>query len=144
MRRKRYSNALYNHNMVSREGLLSVRKKIINAFKVLRKKGLIAKANFSCCQNCAGHAIADYLETVSAEKRAKVKGVVYWHRQDDISFKEDGKLYLAYGNVDTVNCGVVGIPSVEVGEIVCDTLKKFEIPYQWTGNPNNRILITIP
>lgn len=118
-----------------------VRKKVIEAFKLLRKKGLIARSNFSCCQNCAGYAIAGYLEELPESKRKKIKGVVYWHKQDEQSFRESGTLYLAYGDVDTKKCGVVGLPTAEVGKIICDTFKELSIPFEWNGNGETRIKV---
>ena len=124
------------------------------AFKELRKKGFIARQNYLCCQSCAGCQIAMDIGKMKTEGK-EVKGCVYYHRQDAEDRKngirkydKNGKyvgmchdFHLAYGNVDNSEHGTIGLPTVEVGKIVCETLAKFGIETKWNGSENERILV---
>ena len=112
------------------------------AFKELRKQGIIAKMNFMCCSTCAGAAIATYLEGLCEEKRDKIKGCAYWHKQSESSFKENGMIYIQYGIVDT-EYGEIGLPTIKVGKMIVNTLKKHNIPVKWNGDENKCIGIGV-
>jgi hypothetical protein len=117
-----------------------VRSKVIDTFKDLRKMGFIARANFEFCQGDAG-----YLLTEMAEERVKkgkeIKGCVYWHHQDEESYKKYGTLYLGFGNMESSKLGTIGIPTKKVGEIIVNELRKRDLSVKWDGNPNTRILV---
>jgi len=99
------------------------RVKVLDTFKELRKEGFLAKDNFRCCQNCAGYNL-----TVQAEKKIsqnkEVKGCVYWHKQDEENYRENGEWFLAYGNLNSIKYGKIGLSDKEIGEIV---VKKLEM-----------------
>ena len=62
------------------------------AFKQLRAgRGLITRMGFMCCMSCACAALDEMLE-----KRPKIRGAVYFHRQDDESFRDGYDLHLRY------------------------------------------------
>lgn len=87
------------------------RERLVKAFADLRRQGLIARANFMCCQGCAGSAIADEVSKMPKEKATKVRGCVYWHHQDEDNIREAGNVYLAYGDLDTTGHGKIGFPA---------------------------------
>lgn len=111
-----------------------------NAFKEMRKEGLIARQNFLCCGNCAGYAITGLAEkAVKAGK--KFTGVVYYHAQDNDRKKRGQDFNLGYGAVDSNEMGKLGLGTLKVGHLVCDTLKKHGVIYEWDGKPETTVLI---
>jgi hypothetical protein len=135
MRRERIFDGMENV-----EGNRSV---LLQAFGDLRKQGLIARANFRCCQSCAGYEISEKVSKMSKEEAGKVKGCTYWHQQDEDDLKERGSLYLAYGNLETTGNGTVGLPTVEVGKMVLETLKKYGLTVEWDGSEGSRIQVDL-
>ena len=85
---------------IDREVVNQNRRMLLKVFADLRKQGLIALANFRCCQNCAGSEIADRVSQMDAKHAAKVKGCVYWHNQDEDDLRERGHVALAYGSLE--------------------------------------------
>lgn len=119
------------------------REALLKAFADLRKQGLIALANFSCCQNCAGSEIATRIDDMDAKHAAKVKGCVYWHNQDEDDLRERGHVALAYGSLGTRKHGEVGLPTVEVGKMVVEALKERGLCFAWNGSDGQRILVDL-
>ena len=116
------------------------RVKVLNVFKELRKEGFLARANFLCCQNCAGYDLAHQAEKKFSQNK-EVKGCVYWHKHDEKNYRENGRLFLAYGNLDT-QYGKIGLSSnKEVGEIIVKKLEMYGVEFEWDGDPLNRILV---
>lgn len=116
------------------------RKRVLNTFKTLRKKGFLARANFMFDQSDAGYNL-----TLQAEKKVdqgkEIKGCVYWHNQDEENYKRYGEWYLAYGNLNSNKYGVIGMPNVEVGKIISEELESNGVNIEWNGNGGSRILI---
>ena len=119
----------------------TVKRLLGDAFKILRSEGFVARQNFLCCQSCAGYALATRIGEMKEEKRAKVKGVVYYHNQDNTNLKERGSVYLAYGPVDTAEHGEIGLSGVEVGNAVVKALQAVGLDYEWNGSDAERIFV---
>jgi hypothetical protein len=115
-----------------------------NAFKALRKLGLIAKQNFSCCGSCAGYALATRVSEMPEAKRNKVKGIVFYHRQDAERLPLGGETYLSYGQVGTQAWGDIGEPTVWIGEQIVKVLREHGLEAEWDGQPETRILVRFP
>lgn len=117
------------------------------AFTVFRKLGFQARQNFSCCGGCAGYEMAErvgkMLQGDDGTKRLKIKGCVFYHRQDTERMNDDGDFYLSYGQLDVDGVGQVGLPTALVGEQVCEVLKGLSIPYEWDGNESSRIRVRL-
>ncbi len=140
--RKRKSRA----SMVMNTAYMSeLRAKVVKVFSGLRKKGYLARANFLCCQGCAGYAMAEKAEDLlksKKKKRDQIRGSVFWHKQDEGTYWERGTLFLAYGDLEINGYRKpVGIPTVDVGHEVCKALSDAGIPYDWNGDSNTRIEI---
>ena len=120
----------------------NVRERVKDAFVTLRRQGYLCRANFLCCQTCGGYSLAERVDKMPPEKARKVKGVIYWHNQDEQRFKEDGTLTIAYGSVSTKKYGEIGLPTNEVGEALVEQLQKRDLIVDWDGNPSKRITIT--
>jgi hypothetical protein len=129
--------------------------KLNEVFKRFRKAGLVARQNFSCCSGCAGSEIADDLgkklsrirnswgQGKFEQARDKVKGCVFFHRQDTQSLKETGQVHLAYGSVDSQEVGEIGIPTVEVGQLIVRILDELNVRCEWNGEGNSRIVVDV-
>jgi hypothetical protein len=115
---------------------------LTTAFKRMRHEGLLARQRFLCCSGCAGYAMAERAEKlVDQGKRDKIKGCVFYHRQDADTLDEIGEVYLAYGELATTRHGKIGLPTAEVGQMVTRILGEVGLAYEWDGNPGTRILV---
>lgn len=118
-----------------------VRSNILKAFAHLRRKGIIARANFLCCQNCAGYDITQ-IAVKQINEGKEVNGCVFWHGQDEENWQSRGSMYLAFGDMDSGELGrKIGLETTEVGKIVVSALKQFNIPYEWDGKGTTRIKV---
>jgi hypothetical protein len=96
-----------------------LRTKVQAAYRELRKEGYACRSNFSCCQNCARHELAD---------KGHVEKVVFWHMQDTDSAKRSGKLYLAWsGN----------------GREIARVMRKQGLTVKWDNTEATRIRVHI-
>jgi hypothetical protein len=69
-----------------------VRSGLREAFKILRRRGYSAKANFLCCQSCGWKAITGnpYRPENGTSK------IVFYHAQDNDDLNERGVCHLAW------------------------------------------------
>lgn len=111
------------------------------AFSLMRKAGLVARQNFSCCSNCAGYELTTDVAAMPSKKRAKVNGVCFYHRQDAERLKRGDDLYLGYGPVDSTEHGQIGLETAQVGRLVTSCLTQAGLAYEWDGKPSSRILV---
>ena len=119
----------------------SVKQKLLAAFKVLRSKHkILCRANFWCCQTCAGYDIT-VKATEVLDKGKVVNGCAFWTNQDEENFKDRGAVYLAFGQMNSEKYGPVGLTDEECGRVICDVLKANWLDYEWDGTGGNRILV---
>lgn len=118
----------------------NLKEKLTRAFADMRKKGLVARQNFTCCNSCGNCKIADLAEK-RIKRGEKVVGCCFYHAQDNMSRKTGQNFYLSYGEVDIKDMGKVGATTQEVGKIVCKSLESFGIEYEWDGTPYTRIMV---
>lgn len=122
---------------------------LIEAFVAMRKSGLIAKMNFSCCSTCGGYElttkIEEKLEDAVArgkeleKEKEKIKGVVFFHRQDAARRNAGEPFMIRYGDVDSQAFGKVGLDTAEVGVMVMKVLAENGVKATWNGDPNTCI-----
>jgi hypothetical protein len=91
-----------------------------SAFRILRKQGVFAKQNFSCCQSCAWAEISS-MPVVP-------ENIVFYHRQDGQDLTRRGRVYLAWSGD---------------GEGICEVLKSQGLKVEWNGSKDSRILVDI-
>src|SRR5947209_6908956 len=65
------------------------------AFAALNRQGIVARQDFSCCNNCGFAEIWDEIQ--KEEKRHAVEGYVFYHLQGTERAIETGQLLLAHG-----------------------------------------------
>jgi hypothetical protein len=126
--------------------------KLTAAFKILRAQGFIARQSFSCCSSCAGYEIATDVGKMPESRRAKIKGCVFYTRQDarDVDAqmrrrwnKDRPVLYIAYGPISVHEQGDFGLPAAECGKLVTEALRAEGLGIEWDGNPNTKIRVTL-
>lgn len=125
--------------------------KLDQAFKMLRKAGFVARANFCCCSSCAGAKFANEMEEIADKSTAALpKGLVFYHRQDAAGVsqweeygrnpREDGGLCLRFSHVATAKYGEFG-SMVEVGRTLVEALQAAGCTPEWDGNPNLCVIV---
>jgi hypothetical protein len=104
-----------------------------SAFAALEQQGIIARQNFSCCQNCGHHEIG--AEIAAAERQGRtIHGYTFYHMQDTEGACEGGLLYLAYGG----RSGEAA-ETVRVGRRIVRALEQAGLAVEWDGSSARRI-----
>jgi len=111
------------------------------AFQMMRKAGLVARQNFSCCSSCGGYELTMDVVAMPDKKRAKVKGVCFYHRQDNDYLVRGKDLYLSFGSLDSRELGQIGLETVQVGHLVTSCLTQAGLAWEWDGTESQRILV---
>lgn len=123
-----------------RQGLFEHDKKeLALAFRLMRKDGLIALQNHTCCQSCGWGAISNRIKT-NLESKGLPNGATFYHAQDAASRDAGEPIYLAYshsGDSDEDS----PMTTQEVGFIIVKCLSKAGIEWSWDGCRSSRILI---
>lgn len=111
-----------------------IRERVRKAFVELRKKNILARMNFMCCQSCAGYQLGD-----DAKKR-NAKGWVFWHNQDEDSFQRNHTLFIAFTGVDESGAKPKKAnKTVTIGRELYDALKAQGLYVDWNGSKDRRI-----
>lgn len=116
------------------------KKKLTKAFKNMRKHGLIARMNFSCCQSCGGYDLATRLDE---SKNAEKLGYAFYHHQDNASICENGDLYIAYSAKDIKNKNAQEEANLKVALIVKTSLEEEGLDVEWNGSTDMRIKVML-
>lgn len=111
---------------------------LTTAFKALRKAGFIARQNFLCCGGCACAGIHDLAQKASPAKKARLKGGVYYHKQDAEAMHDGRDLYIGYGQLEGMPASLT---TEEVGRAVVAAFKAVGLEASWDGNPMTRIVV---
>ena len=101
------------------------------AFEALNEMGIVARQNFSCCQNCGTTEI--WAEVANTEGAV---GFVFYHFQDTEYAVQGHGLYLSYGSVERTPAA-----SRVIGRRIVDTLRLVGLPSDWNGRLSQRIFI---
>ena len=124
------------------------KEKLNEAFKLLRKEGLIARQKFLCCNGCAGSQLAHDVTALIDAGRKPPKGAVFYSKQGgffdgppDSGWSRVTKLYLSFGNVTTEKHGEIGLPTLEVGRLICKALDTVGLHYEWDETPESTIVV---
>lgn len=101
---------------------------VLAALTALSAKGIVGRANFTCCNTCGAAEIGD--EAADGDR-----GYVFFHQQDTESAAAGGGLYLSYGTLGATD------PTTIANEVV-DALTAVGVPTVWNGQVNTRILVS--
>jgi hypothetical protein len=105
-------------------------------FEDLEADGIVARQDFTCCQNC-GHAEIDD-EINQAREQHTVIGFAFYHQQDTERAVEGGGLILAYG-------ALTGKPedSLDIGKRIAARLRQHGLEVRWNEDVSKRIFVAM-
>ena len=107
------------------------------SFTQLEADGILARQDFSCCQNCGHGEIWDLVQSANADDRS-VRGYTFYHHQDTESAVEGGGLCLAYGSV------IEGDEALaRIGHEIVAALRSNGLQVNWDGTTKKRIVVTV-
>ncbi|GAA1266056.1 DUF6891 domain-containing protein [Saccharothrix xinjiangensis] len=103
--------------------------RLLSVFEALEAGGVVARADFTCCQTC-GHA------EIGDEAAEDAHGYVFFHRQDTEGAVDGDGVWLAYGSFSED-----GDRTEAVGREVADALTAGGLPVEWDGSVRTRIRV---
>jgi hypothetical protein len=104
------------------------------AFATLNQQGIVARQDFSCCNNCGFTDIWDEIE--KEEEHRRVKGYVFYHFQCTEMAMDSGQLLLAYGCVEDDKAALIRIANEIVKE-----LRRVGLDATWGGTASHPIVV---
>jgi hypothetical protein len=104
------------------------------AFAALNAQGIVARQDFSCCNNCGFTEIWDEVE--KAEKQGPVEGYVFYHLQCTERVIKTGQLLMAYGCIED---GPEALRSV--GDKIAAELRRVGLKASWGGTAGHPIVV---
>lgn len=121
------------------------REKLTEAFKLLRKEGLIAKQNFSCCGSCGTYEIGEQAK-IKAKKVGKFpKGYVMYNRQSTEGIETFGSVNLSYGafysrnDIRRKEC----FTDLEIGRLIEAKMKEVGLKTEWNGDVHKCVSVDV-
>ena len=104
------------------------------AFAALNRQGIVARQDFSCCNNCGFTEIWDEVE--EAEKQQPIEGYVFYHLQATQRAVESGQLLMAYGCVEDDPEAFKHVSNTLVTE-----LRRVGLNASWGGTTGHPIVV---
>jgi hypothetical protein len=108
-----------------------------SAFARLEAAGVVARQNFSCCQNCGHAEMWDEVQAAAEEGRSP-HGYTFYHGQDTEAAVEGHGLCLAYGAVEPGEEALA-----QVGHEVVAALRGHGLQVRWDGSTDKRISVSL-
>lgn len=105
-----------------------------SAFAALNADGIVARQDFSCCNNCGFTEIWDEVE--EEEKQRPVEGYVFYHLQCTEQAIKTGQLLMAYGCVEENHDAFLAVANRIVAE-----LRKAGLNASWGGTNGHPIVV---
>ncbi len=103
-------------------------------FAALNRQGIVARQDFSCCNNCGFAEI--WGEVEEEEKRQPVEGYVFYHLQCTEQAIESGQLLMAYGCVENDPESLHRVANKVVAE-----LRRVGLNASWQGTSRHPIVV---
>lgn len=111
------------------------------AFGELDAAGIVARQNFTCCNNCG---MAEIGGEVAPDQIDDIRGYAFYHEQDTERAAESGGLFLSYGafrrKPDTV---ADPAQMAAVGQDVVSALRRHGLTVRWDGDIDRRIHVAL-
>jgi len=108
--------------------------RINEAFNSLNRQGIVARQNFSCCNNCGFTEIWDEVE--KEETTQTVEGYVFYHFQCVEQVIESGQLLMAYGTVED------DVEALQrVADKIVEELRRVGLNASWGGTEGHPIKV---
>lgn len=118
-----------------------IKERLNQAFKAVRKHGILARQNFSCCSGCAGYELADKMDDLRRADKA-VRGAVFYHRQATEQLVSRGEVYLGFGcDANAASNEPEGVRTRVVGCFMIEALDDAGLAVEWNGSPHKCILV---
>jgi hypothetical protein len=113
------------------------------AFTALELSGVVARQNFTCCQNCGHAEIADEVRAAGGPER--VHGYAFFHMQATESAVQGAGLWLAYGAVLPGKPGEEHYrqAAVAVGHEIVRALEHEGLALEWNGTVEKTIHVKL-
>ncbi|MCC8247459.1 DUF6891 domain-containing protein [Saccharothrix luteola] len=111
--------------------------RLFAVFDALDRDGIVARADFTCCQTC-GHA------EIGDEAGDDARGYVFFHRQDTESAVAGEGVWLAYGSFgEPASHGSTDHAAADeaVAREVVAALAASGLPVEWNGSARTRIKV---
>jgi hypothetical protein len=108
-----------------------------DAFAKLDARGIVARQNFTCCQNCGHAEIWGEIEQ-RAPTLPPARGYAFYHWQDTESAVDGHGVFLAYGA--TAEGEVHGM---SIGREIVEVLRAEGLNASWDGSLKARILVAL-
>ncbi|MFT7835437.1 hypothetical protein Q5530_04705 [Saccharothrix sp. BKS2] len=106
--------------------------RLLSVFEDLEAGGVVARADFTCCQTC-GHA------EIGDEAAEGAHGYVFFHRQDTEGAVHGGGVWLAFGSL--VDGGDPVAADTAVAREVVEALTAGGLPVEWDGSVRTRVRV---
>jgi hypothetical protein len=107
------------------------------AFARLEAAGILARQDFSCCQNCGHGEMWELVQDAHAHGR-DVRGYTFYHQQDTEHAVEGYGLCLAWGAAEA------GEPALaSIGHEVVAALRAEGLKVSWDGGTKKRISVSM-
>ncbi len=118
------------------------RNKILNAFRLLRSRKVMARANFMCCGSCASYDMWTKME----EKGGYIGGV-FWHKQSEEGLEQDkpgeGELHIGFGaNYHNITERDNDLEDAWIGWMLYDALVESGLHPDWKGDSGVKMLVS--
>jgi hypothetical protein len=104
------------------------------AFAALNRQGIVARQDFSCCNNCGFSEIWDEIE--EAEKQQAVDGYVFYHLQSTERVIKTGQLLMAYGCLEDDPKALQ-----RVAKKIVEELRSVGLRASWGGTAGHPIVV---
>ena len=119
--------------------------KLSKAFKLLRKEGLIAKQNFSCCGSCGCYEIGEQAKARAKKLGKFLKGYVFFNRQSTQSMYQTGTVNLSYAAfyTRTYKKRKECFTDVEIANLIVDKMSEVGLATEWNGDTDKCVTVDV-
>jgi len=107
------------------------------AFADLDRSGIVARQNFTCCQNCGHAEIGEEIDTAE-QAGTDVIGYAFFHLQNTGAAVETGNLYLYYGAMADGEDA-----AVRIGRAIVEALEQRGLRVDWNGERSTAIRVKL-
>ncbi|WP_163511310.1 DUF6891 domain-containing protein [Fodinicola acaciae] len=108
------------------------------AFRDLDRAGIVARENFTCCQNCGTAEIG-----AEAAEGSKPRGYAFYHHQDAEAAARGDGLDLAYGILHDGLRTPDPADTAAIGTEITATLRQHGLRVDWNGDAAKRIRVPL-
>ncbi len=116
--------------IVHMQKVKEIKLKIASAFRVVRKKGILARSNFMCCSGCAGSELS-----IMAHKKSGSIGYVFYHSQDNERLLKSGKVHIGFSSSGHV-------PTLRIAERLIVALQDAGLSTSWNHMESSKVEVT--